>query len=87
MAAICPAPNTIYASYDEAYQALRSLSIQNGYGFRLNKAYPPRTDVKTHYYYVCDKTRKYELKATKLKTSSHTTGCSFRMVIFMKDEQ
>src|SRR5579871_4669902 len=43
---------------------------------------PPNSDVKTRYYYHCDRFKKYQSKATILNTSTRTTGCPFKLIIF-----
>src|SRR5579871_3071081 len=37
---------------------------------------PPNSDVKTRYYYHCDRFKKYQSKATTLNTSTRTTVLS-----------
>ncbi|KAF1954515.1 hypothetical protein CC80DRAFT_536700 [Byssothecium circinans] len=79
---IPPPPDCLYPSYEEAYDSLKSHGIQHGYGFHFNQSRPTNSKVKTRYFYYCDKSRVYESKATKLKTSSRATGCLFRLIIY-----
>jgi hypothetical protein len=80
-------PESTYASYEEAYNALRDHDIQYGYGYLLHLSRPHRSATKTHFYYRCDRYRNYESKATIRKTSTRTTGCPFSLVIAQKDDQ
>lgn len=51
-----PAPSDLlYDSYKEAYNALKTHGMQNGYGFILKRSKPYNSDVKTRYYYHCDR--------------------------------
>jgi hypothetical protein len=77
-----PPPDRLYDNYEEAYNALKSHGMQHGYGFVLNRSKPPNSDVKTRYYYHCDKFRTYQSKARILSTSTRTTGCPFKLIIF-----
>lgn len=83
-----PAPaDCAYGSHEEAYHALKSHGIENGYGFRLKESLPPGASVKTRYYYCCDKAGSYQSKARIRNTASRATGCSFKLVLFQKDSQ
>jgi hypothetical protein len=79
---IPPPPDTLYTSYDEAYEALKSHGMQNGYGFVCKESTPYNSDVKTRYYYRCDRFKKYESKATVLNTGTRSTECPFKLAIF-----
>ena len=79
---IPPPPDCLYASSEEAYNALKSHGMQHGYGFRLRKSTPHKSDVKTRYYYHCDRFGEYQSKATILSTSTRKTGCPFKLIIF-----
>jgi hypothetical protein len=79
---IAPPPDSLYASYEEAYNALKSHGMQHGYGFLLQQSKPHKSDIKTRYYYQCDRCRKYQSKAKILSTSTRTTGCPFKLIIF-----
>jgi len=84
---IDPPPDHTYMSYEEAHEALKSHGMQHGYGFYINRTRPHASDVKTRYYYQCDKAKTYGSKATVRSTSTRTTGCPFKLVIFkMKSE-
>lgn len=86
--AIPAPPDHVYASYEDAYSAFKSHGMKHGYGFHVEKRLPRGTDIKTRYYFQCDRARKYKSKATIRKTSTRTTGCLFRVVIFkMKTEE
>jgi len=75
-------PDHLYSSYEEAYSSLKAHGIQHGYGFVLKRSKPHNSDTKTRYYYHCDRFRKYQSNAKKLKTSTRSTGCPFKLVIF-----
>ncbi len=79
---IIPPPDSLYASYEEAYNALKSHGMQHGYGFVLKESKPYNSDVKTRYYYRCDRFKEYQSTATMLSTSTRATGCPFKLVIF-----
>ena len=79
---IDPPPDDTYPSYEDALDALRSHGMQHGYGFYIQRTKPHSSDVKTRYYYQCDKSRIYSSKATVKSTSTRTTGCPFKLVIF-----
>lgn len=82
-----PPPDCTYGSYDEALDALRTHGSLHGYGFHIKRTKPHNSHVKTRYYYQCDKSKTYQSKATVRSTSTRTTGCSFKLVIFkMKAE-
>ena len=72
----------LYDSYEEAYSNLKAHGIQHGYGFVLKRSKPHNSDVKTRYYYHCDRFRNYQSSAKKLNRSTRSTGCPFRLVIF-----
>lgn len=82
MEGITPPPNCLYTSYEEAYNALKSHGMQHGYGFVLKESKPYKSDVKTRYYYRCDRFKDYQSKATILSTSTRATGCPFKLTIF-----
>jgi hypothetical protein len=78
-----PAPlDFLYDSYEEAYDALKTHGRQHGYGFVLKRSKPHDSDVKTRYYYHCDRFRTYQSSAKKSSTSTRATGCPFKLVIF-----
>jgi hypothetical protein len=78
-----PAPlDLLYNSYKEAYDALKTHSMQHGYGFVLKRSKPHNSDVKTQYYYYCDQFQTYQSSATRLNTSTRALGCPFKLVIF-----
>jgi hypothetical protein len=79
---IAPPPDSLYNSYEEAYGVLKTHGMQHGYGFRLRTSKPPNSDIKTRYYYCCDRSGTYQSKATTLSTSTRTTGCPFKLLIF-----
>jgi hypothetical protein len=79
---IPPPPDCLYACYEEAYDALKGHGKQYGYGFLLQRSKPHNSDIKTRFYYHCDKYRTYTSTATKLNTGTRTTGCPFKLVIF-----
>ena len=84
---IDPPPDHTYGSYEEAHNALKTHGMQHCYGFYIHRRRPHDSDVKTRYYFQCDKSRTYQSKATVRSTSTRTTGCPFRLVIFkMKRE-
>ena len=74
--------NHLYDSYEEAYSSLKAHGIQHGYGFVLKRSKPHNSNVKTRYYFHCDRFRNYQSSAKKLNTSTRSTGCPFRLVIF-----
>src|SRR5579871_3941802 len=43
---------------------------------------PPNSDIKTRYYYHCDRSGKHQSKATILSTSTGTIECPFKLIIF-----
>jgi hypothetical protein len=73
--------NSTYDTFDEAYAALKEHGIENGYGFLCHRSKPHGSDVKTSYWYRCDRFRKYTSQATVRKTSTRTTGCPFSISI------
>ena len=78
-----PAPSELlYDSHKEVYDALKTHSMQHGYSFVLKQSKPHNSDVKTRYYYHCDRLRTYQSSATKLNTSTRATECPFKLVIF-----
>jgi hypothetical protein len=80
-------PNSIYGSYEEAYSALLVHGERHGYGFRVRRSKPHNQNIKTHYYYCCDREGKHGSKATIKDGSSRRIGCPFKLVIFRKDER
>jgi hypothetical protein len=44
----------LYSLYKEAYNALKTYSMQHGYGFVFKQSWPHNSTVKTRYYYYCD---------------------------------
>ncbi len=56
--------------------------MQHGYGFRLRQSKPHNSDVKTRYYFHCDRFGTYQSRARTLNTSTRTTGCPFKLIIF-----
>jgi hypothetical protein len=82
MEAISAPPDLLYESYQEVYDALKTHGMQHGYGFVLKRSKPHNSDVKTRYYYHCDRFRTYQSSAKKLNTRTRSTGCSFKLVIF-----
>ena len=72
----------LYDSYEEAYSSLKAHGIQHGYGFVLKRSKPHNSDVKTRYYYHCDRFRNFQSSAKRLNRSTRSTGCPFRLVIF-----
>jgi hypothetical protein len=88
MEGISAPSDCLYTSYDEAYNALKSHGIQHGYGFVLKRSTPFYSDNKTRYYYHCDRFKKYQSTATTLNTSTRSTGCPFKLIIFkINDDQ
>ena len=80
---IAAPPDLLYGSNEEAYNALKTHGIQHGYGFVLKRSWPHDSDIKTRYYYQCDRFRKnFKSTAKVLSTSTRSTGCPFKLVIF-----
>jgi hypothetical protein len=79
---IAPPPDSFFASYDEAYNALKNHGMEHGYSFVLNRSKPAHSDIKTRYYYHCDRFKKYQSQAKLFSTSTRTTGCPFKLIIF-----
>ena len=80
---IASPPDLLYSSYEEAYDALKTDGMQHGYGFVLKRSWPHNSTVKTRYYYHCDRFRhNYQSSAKALSTSTRSTGCPFKLVIF-----
>ena len=77
----CIPPSSTYCSYEEAYAALWEHREKHGYGFRLKKSKPYRSDIKTHYYYCCDRQGKHQSTATVRDASSRRIDCPFKLVI------
>ncbi|KAH8727411.1 hypothetical protein GQ44DRAFT_111495 [Phaeosphaeriaceae sp. PMI808] len=78
-----PAPlDLIYDSYEEAYNALKTHGMQHDYGFVPKRSKLHNSDVKTRYYYHCDRFRTYRSSAKKLNTSTRATGYPFKLAIF-----
>ncbi|KAK7178632.1 hypothetical protein PSPO01_15326 [Paraphaeosphaeria sporulosa] len=83
MEGITPPPDLLYGSYEEAYDALKTHGIQHGYGFVLKRSWPHNSIAKTRYYYHCDRFRSnFQSTAKVLSTSTRSTGCPFRLVVF-----
>ena len=82
MEGIAPPPEYLYASYEEAFNALKSHGMQHGYGFHIQRTLPQNSDMKTRYYYRCDRSGNYQSRASTQSTSTRTTGCPFKLVIF-----
>jgi hypothetical protein len=82
MGAILTPPDLPFDSYEEAYDALKTHGMQHGYGFVLERSKPHNPNIKTRYYYHGDRFRTYQLSAKKLNTSTRSTGCPFKLVIF-----
>jgi len=83
MEEIEPPPNILCNSYNEVYNSLKAHGIKHGYGFILKRSWPHKSAVKTRYYYQCDRFRKdYQSTAKVLSTSTRSTGCPFKLVIF-----
>ena len=78
---IAPPLDYTYSSYDEAYDALKSHSLDHGYGFLLHYSRPHGSNTKTLYYYRCDRYRNYKSQATKRQTGTRTAGCPFSLAI------
>ena len=78
-----PAPlDLLYDSYEKAYDTLKTHGRQHGYGFVLKRSKPHNSDVKTRYYYHCDRFRTYQSSAKKSSTSTRAAGCPFKLVLF-----
>jgi hypothetical protein len=56
--------------------------MQHSYSLVLKRSKPHNSDLKTRYYYHCDRFRTYHLSATKLNASTRATACPFKLVIF-----
>src|SRR5690242_15174416 len=82
---IPPPSNSIYISYNEAYHALKSYTIQYNYKFLLHHSRPHHLIIKTHFYYRYDRYRTYISKATTRQTNSHTTDYLFNLIIIQKN--
>jgi hypothetical protein len=78
---IQPPPTSRYNTFNEARLALLAHSQDNGYGISLHKSKPYYTNVRTKFYYQCDRAREYISRATKSKTGTRTTCCPFRVKI------
>jgi hypothetical protein len=57
-------PDYAYRCYEDAYNALKRHSIENGYRFRLKRTLLHRLNVKTRFYYIYDRAGNYVSKAT-----------------------
>jgi hypothetical protein len=79
---IASPPDSVYDSYEEAYSALKSHGIEHGYGFVLKQSKPHNSDIRTRYYFQCDRFRDYQSIATTLSTSTRGSGCPFKLTIF-----
>lgn len=79
---IQPPLDLLYDSYEEAYNTLKAHGMQHGYSFVLKRSKPHNTDVKTRYCYHRDRFRKYQSTAKVLSTSTRSTECPFKLVIF-----
>ena len=75
-------PDSLYNSYEEAYDALKTHGLQHGYGFVLKRSKPHHSTTKTRYYFHCDRFKNYQSSAKSLNTSTRSTGCQFNLVIF-----
>jgi hypothetical protein len=64
------------------YNALKAHGMQHGYGFVLEQSKPHNSDVKIRYYYHYDRLWKYQSTAKILSTSTRSTECPFKLVIF-----
>lgn len=62
MDGIPPPPDCLYTSYEEAYNALKSHGMQNGYGFVLKESKPYHSDIKTRYYCRCDRFKEHMIQ-------------------------
>jgi hypothetical protein len=80
-------PDAIYNSHDDAFNALKQHGLQCGYGFRVSASRPVGSDIKTRIYYCCDKSGTHKSQAKIRSTGTRTSGCSFKLVIFQKDDQ
>jgi hypothetical protein len=78
--------NCTYNSFEEAYATLQSHGIENDYGFRCRVSKSSKSDIKTRFYYCCDKHDNYQSKTIIRKTSTRTTDCSFSLLIFQEKE-
>jgi hypothetical protein len=81
MEAIAP-PELLYDSYEDVYNALKAHRMQHGYGFVLKRSKPHNSVVKLRYCYQCDRFRNCQPRAKILSTSTRSTGCPFKLVIF-----
>ena len=79
--------DSVHSTYEEAYNALKEHGLNNGYGFLLQRSLPHFSDIKTRYYYRCDKYRVYKSQAITRKTGTRTIGCPFNIVIFQESDQ
>src|ERR1051326_3709408 len=75
-------PNSVYTSYDEAYNAFKQHGITHGYGFYLKRSLPYKSPVKTRIDFVCDRSKIYVCQGNIRSTKTRTTGCSFNATIF-----
>ena len=80
-------PDATYDSHDNAFNALKQHSLQFGYGFRVKDSRPYNSSIKTRIYYCCDKSGTHKSQARIRSTGTRTSGCSFKLVIFQKDDQ
>jgi hypothetical protein len=82
MERIAAPPDSLFPSYEDALNALTNHGKQHGYGFALKKSTPHKSDVRTRYYYHCDRSGKYKTKAKTRSTSTRRTDCPFKLIIF-----
>jgi hypothetical protein len=80
-------PNSTYSTYEEAYNAFVQHGTESGYGFYLQRSRPHHSDIKTRYYFNCDKHGKYRPKGTIRQTGTRTTGCPFNVIIYRDSNQ
>ena len=79
--------NSTHSSFKEAYDTLIEHGSRNGYGIKLKRSKPHHSEIKTRYYYRCDKHGNYKSQATVRQTSSRTTGCPFSIIIHQDSDQ
>jgi hemolysin activation/secretion protein len=73
--------DSVRSSYEEAYNTLKSYSIEYGYSIRLHLSRPHRSNIKTYFNYRYDKSRTYNSQATIRQTSTRMEGCPFSVII------
>jgi hypothetical protein len=82
-----PAPSErSYATAELAIAAMHEFARKHGYAMILKRSKPDKAEVKTRYFFYCDRWKTYTSTATIRQTASRASSCPFRINVWQVDE-